>query len=260
MSFTGTSQPWASPVFPGTTSSVSAPDTSTALPFPIQDYPPDSFQSAQGKEKSSSQQSPTWLSNITGFAEGMVSPITEWFKSPTSFLFQVGTFVIHAVLIGATRGAIAPAFVAIGTGLGLYGLGKGAYTMSTAKTSEDKKSGWSYLGKGLAVLGLLFLGARTALKEGVEGGLKLSGGKSANEFSLAGAMLEHFRRLPDSLKLSMQELRSGKVIKNTGDSLKRQSKELSTEIKRITSKGKVVSFSGITKLLRSLSVSTWFIR
>lgn len=275
MSFAGTSQPWPSPLFRGVGSNAlnsnSSPDS-----MPPQNYGPteDTFEGNSDTASNNTGQSPppaqqtpaTWQSNAKGFIGGLFSPITGLFRSPTSFLLNGGTFVFHALLIGATRGAAAPLFVAMGSALGLYELGKGSHGLATGQTADDRKHAWFDLGAGLINLSLLFLGGRTALKEGMEGGIKIFGGKNVDSLSMGGALLEHFRQLPNSLKLSLKELRGGNVVKNTGDSLQRQSKELAAEFKgrwnetrAMASKGKVPTFEGIMRVLRSFSFSTWFI-
>jgi hypothetical protein len=269
MSFTGTPQPWPSPLFKGAPASALNPNPSFDA-LPQQGYGPseDTFEGSNTAPSTPPAQPATWQSNAKGFIGGLFSPITGLFKSPTSFLLNAGTFVFHALLIGATRGAVAPLFVAMGSALGLYQLAKGAHTMATGQTGDDRKHAWFDLGAGLINLSLLFLGGRTALKEAMEGGIKLAAGKSPDSLSLGQALLEHFRQLPTSLRISLKELRSGNVVENTGKSLQRQSKELSSEFRgrwdetramASRGKGQVPTFEGIMKVLRSFSLSTWFI-
>lgn len=193
--------------------------------------PPDSFEYQQqaGGDRStgnaSSGQKPlTAFQKVKSFCNGLISPLTDPFKSPTKFATAVAIFLAHAVIIGATGGAAAIPLLAIGLGTALYQTGKGGYKLSHAKTEAEKKKAIYELGAGIANGGLLIFGTKTALKEGTHGGSKLSP-EEIDRMSAREAMSESMRQMPESLRESYKAVGSGNMLENTRSFTKRQIQE-----------------------------------
>lgn len=103
-------------------------------------------------------------SKLKNFCKGLISPITNMFKSPKNFLMSVGMIAAGAALIAVTGGAATPILIAAGVTMGAVQLGTGAYKAATAKTDTEAEAAWQGMGAGTTSIGLSVLGAKKALK------------------------------------------------------------------------------------------------
>jgi hypothetical protein len=167
--------------------------------------------------------------------KGIVSPLTDPFASPTKFCLAAGMIVAHAAVIAATGGAAAPILLALGGAIALYQTIKGGYELHKAKTPEERKKALTSLGAGMSNIFLLGFGAKPALKEGVAGGIKLSetiDPTNMDKMPLFKATLEALKRLPDSMRHSVEHLRSGhRISENSKEFANRQYEEVTSSLK-----------------------------
>ncbi len=197
--------------------------------------PPDSFTRSHNQEAAEPEGAPapdkplSRAEKLKSFASGVISPLTDPFKSPKKFLIAVGIFLAHAVIIGATGGAAAVPMLAFGLGTALYQTGKGSYKLRHAATAAEKKKAMTEIGAGLSNAGLLAFGAKTALKEGAHGGLKLPPDE-IDKMSTAQACKESFRQMPDSLRACREAVSRGDMLRNTQSFLRRQATETRDKI------------------------------
>ena len=226
--------------FPGLQQPYPGLYANTFSPFVLPPAPNDTFEyqgqqtsessAPQSHAESEKQDKPlTTAQKIKSFCNGLISPLTDPFKSPKKFLIAAGLFIGHAVLIGATGGAAAIPLMAIGLATALYQTGKGAYKLSSAETESEKKKAIYDLGAGIANTGLLVLGTKTALKEASHGGIKLSP-EEIEKMSAAQAARESFRQLPASMKESYKAVGSGNMWGNTKSFMSRQVTEAKEKV------------------------------
>lgn len=101
----------------------------------------------------------TWKEAGKNFLGGLVSPITNMFKSPTNFFIGAG-----CILAGAVVCALGGAPLLIGAGLliGGYQACKAGYKLATAKDGDDKEKAFYDAGSATTTIGLSLLGAKFA--------------------------------------------------------------------------------------------------
>lgn len=175
-------------------------------------------------EESAKPKPLTTAGKVKSFCNGLISPLTDPFKSPKKFLMAVGIFIAHAVIIGATGGAAAIPLLAFGLGTAVYQTAKGSYKLKHAQTDAERKKAMYELGAGIANTGLLAFGAKTALKESAHGGLKLTP-EEIDKMSTAQACKESFKQLPASLRASKEAMGRGDMLQNTRSFMSRQVSE-----------------------------------
>lgn len=101
---------------------------------------------------------------IKNFGKGLISPVTNLFKSPKNFLIGAAMIGAGAGLMAMTGGAAAPVMVALGVTMGTVQFGVGAYKAATARTDTEAETAWEGIGAGTTSVGLSVLGAKSALK------------------------------------------------------------------------------------------------
>ena len=103
---------------------------------------------------------------LKSFGKGIVSPITNMFKSPGNFIKGALGIAVGAGLIAITGGAAAPIMVAAGVGLGGVQIAKGAIGAASAKTDAEAQQAWENMGSGTFAVAGSIAGAKAALKAG----------------------------------------------------------------------------------------------
>ncbi len=101
---------------------------------------------------------------IKSFGKGIISPITNMFKSPANFLKGALGIAAGAGLIAITGGAAAPIMVAAGVGLGGVQIVKGAAGAMSAKTDAEAQKAWENMGSGTFAVAGSIAGAKAAVK------------------------------------------------------------------------------------------------
>lgn len=101
----------------------------------------------------------TWKEAGKNFLGGLLSPITNMFKSPKNFFIGAG-----CILAGAAVCALGGAPLLIGAGLlmGGYQACKAGYKMATAKDGDDMEKAFHDAGSATTTIGLSLLGAKFA--------------------------------------------------------------------------------------------------
>jgi hypothetical protein len=162
---------------------------------------------------------------INLFLKGLISPLTEPFKSVKGFLTAASVFIAHAVLIGATGGAAAVPMLVLAGMTGGYHLVKSIIALNQAHSSSDQEKAIKNLGAGVGNLALVGFGAKTALREGTS-----ISSETINKMSLPKALKENVKQTPESLRNSKTALQGGNVVENTRLYLSRQMTEARDKI------------------------------
>ena len=107
--------------------------------------------------------------------KGVVSPVTELFKSKTNFITGVAMMAGAAALTVATGGAATPLLIAAGVAMGGVQAAKAGYKIATAKNGDDVEKAFYDVGGATSAIGLSAIGAKGALKQA---GIKTDGLKT----------------------------------------------------------------------------------
>ncbi len=136
----------------------------------------------------------TFMEGLKNFGKGLVSPITNMFKSPKNFLVGALTIAAGAGIIALTGGAAAPIFVAAGATMGTIQIGTGLYKAATATTDAEAKDAWQGVGSGTFAVAASVAGAKSAAKAAhIEG---------AENMTALQATKACFKAAPGSVKTS----------------------------------------------------------
>lgn len=179
----------------------------------------------------------TWSKKASAFCEGFVSPLTDPFKSTKNFLMAAGVLVAHAVIIGATGGAAAAPMLAVAGAAALYHIGKGSYNIMSSKKPAEQQKAYYNFAAGISNMGMLALGAKTALKEGGGASPKFSTA-DIDKMSAHKALVENMKQVPGAIKESSTALRSGNAVENTKTFMGRQVTETSEKVQQTRQKVK----------------------
>ena len=101
---------------------------------------------------------------LKSFGKGLISPITNMFKSPGNFIKGALGIAVGAGLIAITGGAVAPIMVAAGVGFGGIQIAKGAIDAASAKTDAEAQQAWENMGSGTFAVAGSIAGAKAAAK------------------------------------------------------------------------------------------------
>ena len=142
---------------------------------------------------------------VKNFAKGIISPITTIFKSPKNFLIGLGAIGGTAVLIAATGGAIAPFLVAAGVIGGGIQIVKNTNNARKATTDVQAKQAWQGIGSGTTAVASSIIGAKGALK---------ATGVDTSKMNIIKATIECIKRVPASIKNSVNAFKTGAFISN----------------------------------------------
>ena len=142
---------------------------------------------------------------VKNFAKGIISPITTIFKSPKNFVIGLGAIGGTAVLIAATGGAIAPFLVAAGVIGGGIQIVKNTNNARKATTDVQAKQAWQGIGSGTTAVASSIIGAKGALK---------ATGVDTSKMNIIKATIECIKRVPASIKNSVNAFKTGAFISN----------------------------------------------
>ena len=101
---------------------------------------------------------------LKSFGKGIISPVTNMFKSPGNFIKGALGIAAGVGLIAVTGGAAAPIMVAAGVGLGGVQIVKGAAGAMSAKTDAEAQKAWENMGSGTFAVAGSIAGAKAAVK------------------------------------------------------------------------------------------------
>jgi hypothetical protein len=128
-----------------------------------------------------SDKTPVFRWSVAGqyFVTGLLAPITGLFESVQSFVLGTGVIAGGFALYRATKGKIAPMYMALAMGIGLFRLVKGGTDYWTATTPNEKEESFFSLGNAVSIMGLCALGMRNPFQESSSAPQKPIGFKSS---------------------------------------------------------------------------------
>ena len=144
---------------------------------------------------------------LKNFGKGLISPVTNMFKSPKNFLIGAGMIIAGAALVVATGGAAAPVLVAAGVAGGAIQFGTSAVKAANAKTDAEAEQAWQGMGAGTSSVALSVAGAKTSLK--AAGCVD-----DVSNMSALQATAQCFKAAPSQAVKSTQMFTSGQALTN----------------------------------------------
>jgi hypothetical protein len=141
----------------------------------------------------------------SNFLNGVISPITSIFESPTSMAVTAGVGALGYALLRATKGAIGPLFVVAGGAIAAFQAGQGIAQFVKAKDGDEREKSFTTMGSAVGTGALTALSAKPLLK-----GANIV--ENVDSMSMTKATVECFKAAKTSASKTLTSLNNEETI------------------------------------------------